>query len=187
MLVPESVLRRRLTLADYEALPDDADYEIIDGELYVSPRARPHHQVVANRLSVTITLHTELLGVGVVVPDADLIIDAKNTYISPDIMFFRNEHYAAINPNDYVRVLPDLVVEVISPSSERYDLVRKRNLYASLGVPHYWIANPRTQSIEENVLGPDGQYRSRTFQAPDQFVPALFPELQIDLARIFAP
>lgn len=187
MLVPESILRRRLTLADYEALPDDADYEIIDGELYLSPRALPYHQVIAARLTIDIGVHAESRHLGTVVPDADLIIDAKNTYISPDIMYFTAEHYARINPNDFIQVIPDLVVEVISPSSERYDLVRKRTLYASLGVPHYWIANPRTQSVEENVLRPDGQYRSGTFQAPDRFVSALFPDLEIDLSRIFSP
>lgn len=186
MIVPEAITRRRLTLEDYEVLPDDADYEIIEGVLYVSPRARPGHQVVAGRLTTLLSIY--LIGAqgGIVIPDGDLIIDAENTYISPDIMYFTAEHYAQINPREFIWVIPDLIVEILSPGTERYDRVTKRNLYARLGVPHYWIADQMNQTSEENVLGPDGHYQSRIVQAPEIFVPALFPGFQIDLGQVFA-
>ena len=92
--VPEVVVQRRLTLADYEALPDDANYEIIDGVLFVAPRARPRHQVVANRLATVLTVYVQGTGAGDIVPDADLIIDERNTYISPDIMYFAGDRFS---------------------------------------------------------------------------------------------
>jgi Uma2 family endonuclease len=185
MMVPEVITRRKLTLADYEALPDDQDYEIIDGVLYMSPRPRPHHQVVANRLAVAITVHVERGGLGTVVPDADLIVDDRSTYISPDIMYFGADRYRSINPTDWIRTNPELVVEVLSPGTERYDLNRKRELYRDLRVPHYWIVDAGEHTVRENVLQPDGQYRERTIGPNGPFRPELFPELEIDLSRVF--
>jgi Uma2 family endonuclease len=186
MMVPEVVTRRRLTLADYEALPDDQDYEIIDGALYMSPRARPGHQMVANKLSVTLTGHVMDSNLGEVIPDADLIVDDRNTYVSPDIMFFRADRIRNLDRNDYIRLTPDLIVEILSPSSVDYDRRTKRQTYEKLGVPHYWIADPRSHTVAENVLQPGGQYQQRVVGPDGRFQSALFPDLEIDLARIFA-
>jgi len=185
MMVPEVITRRRLTLADYEALPDDQDYEIIDGVLYMSPRARPGHQIVANEIAYILTGHTRDRGLGVVVPDADLIVDDRNTYISPDIMYFTAERFASINRQAQIRTIPDLVVEVLSPSTEDYDRQTKLRTYAGLGVPHYWIADSRTHVVAENVLQPNGRYQERVIGPDGIFLPALFPDLEIDLARTF--
>ena len=185
MIIPEAIPRRRLTLDDYEALPDDADYEIIDGVLYVSPRARPGHQALAFKLGNILFGHIEPANLGMVLPDADLVVDYDNTYVSPDLMYFTADKYAQIDPDDFVQVVPDLVVEILSPGTEHHDLVTKRNTYARLGVRYYWTVSKRKRSIEENVLGEDGQYRSLTVAAPDVFVPAMFPGLRIDLDAIF--
>jgi Uma2 family endonuclease len=184
VMVPESIVRRRLTLEDYKALPNDADYEIIDGVLYVAPRARPRHQIFANRMSTELTVHAERPDIGFVVPDADLIIDDKNTYISPDIMYFTADRFRLVDATKMISVMPDLVVEILSPSNELYDLVTKRALYARLRVPHYWILDSGRKAVTEHVLEA-GDYRERTIVAPDLFVPELFPNLSIDLERLF--
>lgn len=184
-IVPESIVGRRLTLVDYEALPDDADYEIIDGVLYVAPRAVPGHQIIANRTAVELTIHAERPGIGFVVPDADLIVDNKNIYVSPDIMYFTAERFQSVNVFEKIRIVPDLIVEVLSPSNERYDLVTKRALYRRLLVPHYWVLSPRQQAIIEHVLD-SAEYRERTITAPELFKPALFPDLSISLTALFA-
>jgi len=184
--VPQVVMQRSLTLADYEALPDDADYEIIDGVLYVSPRALARHQVIANRLSTDLTIHVRATGTGEVVPDADLIVDERKTYISPDIMYFAGDRYAQVNPDEMLRIVPDLVVEVLSPSTNRYDLVTKHHLYEQLGVPHYWILDARANTVHECVLGTDRSYTERVVTKNEPFEPVLFTGLTIDLHRVFA-
>ncbi len=176
---------RRLTLADYEALPDDQDYEIVEGILFVAPRARALHQIVASRLAAFLIMYVEAENLGVVVPDADLIIDAHNTYVSPDIMLFLGDRMAAIDRTDWLRVLPDLIVEVISPASTTHDQRTKRDIYARVGVPHYWIVYPQTQTMSEYVLHADGLYHERTTHAHDTFTSALLPDLHIDLPRLF--
>ena len=186
MMVPEVIVQRRLTLIDYEAMPDDQDYEIIDGVLYMSPRARPGHQVIANLLCVALTVHTTDRDLGMVIPDADLIIDVQNTYISPDIMFFRADRISSLDRSAWLRIIPDLVVEVLSPSSHDYDQLTKWRTYERLGVPHYWIADPDTQQVTENVLQSSGRYEQRVVGPGGSFRPSLFPGLEIDLTRIFA-
>ena len=186
VMVPEVITRRRLTLEDYLALPDDADYEIIDGALYVAPRARPKHQVVANLLATELTIYAQYRGLGFVIPDADLIIDSRNTYIAPDIINFAADRFAGVDPDQMIRIVPDLVIEVVSPTSANYDRWTKRRLYAELGVPHYWIVDPDRRTITEHVLEPTGDYNERTIAPPEPFRPSPFPDLTIDLAQLFA-
>lgn len=186
VMVPESISRRRLTYEDYLALPDDQDYEIIDGVLYVSPHPRPRHQVIAARLTSVLQAHGEETGGAIVVPDTDLIIDSENTYISPDIMVFAPDRFAAVDPDDAITILPDLAIEIISPTSDHYDAVIKRDLYARLGIPHDWLADPGRRQIVEHTRPVDGRYTRRVVRAPDLFRSARFPALAIDLARLFA-
>ncbi len=185
VMVPEKVLKRRLTYEDYQSLPDDQDYEIIDGVLYVAPRARPLHQIVVYRLAGIIDVHAKQQNLGVPIPDTDLIVKERDIYVSPDIMFFRADRFATLNRDEEIRIIPDLIVEVLSPISEDYDRQTKKRTYAQLGVQHYWIVDPRKQAITECVLQPDGEYRERVTGSDDNFRPAVFPELQIEPAKLF--
>ena len=91
--------------------------------------------------------------------------------------------FAQIDPNTMIRIVPNLVVEVLSPSTDLYDLSTKRRLYEQLGVSHYWITDAQANAVRECVLGADGQYAARLVTAGEPFEPALFPDLQIDLQR----
>jgi Uma2 family endonuclease len=186
VMVPEAILQRRLTFEDYLALPDDQDYEIVEGVLYVAPRARPRHQRVATQFTLELVNQVERPGRGIVVWDADLIVDERNTYVSPDVMLFLGTRAAQINVDEMIRTIPDLVVEVLSPTSQDYDRGTKRDTYERLGVRHYWIVDPMRQRVLELVLDPTGRYAERETRAPDPFRPALFPDLAIDLTRAFA-
>lgn len=185
-MVPAELLRRRLTLADYEALPDDQDYEIIDGVLYVAPSPFYGHQNIAAELITILRVHARAGGLGVVIPDADLIVDDRGTYVSPDVMFFTPEQFARTMPDGKNSVIPELIVEVLSESTLRRDQIVKRDAYAKLGVPYYWIVSRSERCVYELILGADGQYAERQVVAPAQFWPALFPGLAIDLERLFA-
>jgi Uma2 family endonuclease len=186
IMVPHEVIKRRLTFADYKKLPNDQDYEIVEGVLYVSPRPRAKHQIVAAELVFLLLQHVRHRGLGLVVPDADLVIRDRDIYISPDIMVFLGERASSVPLDGWIRTVPDLVVEVLSPSTSDYDLTTKRRIYAELGVRHYWLADVAGRALIECVLGSDGHYRERTVEAPADFSPDLFPELRIDLGRIFA-
>jgi len=178
--------RRGLTLADYDALPDDADYEIIKGVLYVAARARPSHQQTSRRLIITLAGHVEPRALGEIIPDADLIVDEHGTYVSPDIMYFTPDQWAQIDPEEQVRVAPTLIVEILSPSTARRDLIQKRRVFERMRIPHYRIVDRDDPALLEYVLGPDGLYIEREIDQSETFRPTLFPDLEIDLARLFA-
>jgi Uma2 family endonuclease len=185
VMVPQAILQRRLTREDYLGFPDDQRYEIIEGVLYVAPRARPPHQVAANRFTYALTGHVEGGGLGIVVPDADLIVDAESTYVAPDIMVFLGENAIGVISPDMIDAIPDLIVEVLSPSSVDYDRQVKRRTYERRRVPHYWIVDVEDRLVRELVLGAEGRYQERVVRAPAPFAPALFPDLRIDLTGAF--
>jgi Uma2 family endonuclease len=184
MMVPEIVTRRRLTLKDYEQLPDDQDYEIVDGALYLAPRARLGHQVISASLTALIFGYCENRNLGAVIPDTDLIIDDRNTYLSPDIMYFEGDRFASVRKDDWLRIIPDLAIEILSPSSEIYDRRTKRRVYAEIGVANYWIVDPRRLALFEHVLQPDGTYDENRVGGDEVFRPRLFPGLDIDVAQL---
>ncbi|MGH2371341.1 MAG: Uma2 family endonuclease, partial [Chloroflexota bacterium] len=105
---------------------------------------------------------------------------------APDIMVFLGDRFAAVNLEQKITIIPDLIVEVLSPSNEDYDLTTKAQTYARLGVPHYWAVDPRRRALTEHVRQPAGEYSVRTVTAPEPFTPALFPELTLDLDRMLA-
>jgi Uma2 family endonuclease len=189
--VPEQVMRRRLTLEDYLALPDDQRYEIVEGVLHVAPRPRPLHQVLVHRFQTGLEQHVGPRGLGQLVPDADLIIGEREVYVAPDLMFFAGDRYSQVDPEDFIRIVPDLVVEVLSPSTEDYDERTKRRVYAELGVPHYWRVHPQRRLVVEGVLrqsgeaGQPAQYEERIWRADETFTPSLFPGLQLHLSQLF--
>jgi Uma2 family endonuclease len=177
----------RLTLRDYLALPDDADYEIFDGVLDVAPRPIAKHQMIAARLLWDLV--RQLPGARpdeCFVLDADLLSDHLRTYVSPDLMYFRPERWATIDPEQRITLPPDLVVEVLSPSTRHRDLTLKRQLYARLGVPHYWVLDRSRKRVRELTLRPDGSYAERVVSAPGPFRPAIFAGVSIDLGQLFA-
>ena len=186
VMVPEAILQRRLTLDDYLGFPDDQRYEIIEGVLYVAPRARPPHQLALGEFYGELREHVQKPGLGIVVLDADLIVDEDGTYVAPDVMAFLGQRSAGIGDAAMISTIPDLIVEVLSPSSVDYDQRTKRDTYQRLRVAHYWIADPSGRLVRELVLGADGRYQERVVQAPEPFTPALFPDLRIDLTRAFA-
>ena len=101
-----------------------------------------------------------------VILDADLLMDALHTYLSPDLMYFPPEAVPTLldlimrGHRIHLRdARPELVVEVLSPRSEGRDLVEKRAVYAEAGIPHYWVLDPQEQTFRECVLDPGrGEY-----------------------------
>lgn len=179
--------RSGLTYADYLQLPDDGQrYEIIDGELYVSPSPNTKHQRVSGRLYRALADHTDEHDLGeVFIAPYDLKLGDPSV-VQPDILYISWDRHDIVTRLN-AQGVPDLVIEVISPSSTRMDLETKRDLYAKYGVLHYWVAHPQDEWLRAYDLGADGQYElvaeghgDMTFSAPP------FPDLAIRLARLWA-
>lgn len=137
------------TYEEFARLPDDGSrYEVIAGELYVTPAPGKVHQVVSARFSWQLRgFATEQHRLGEVLYAPIDVLFAEGDYLQPDIVFLRadHEHYWTKRG---IEGPPDLVVEVLSPSTARQDRILKRERYARFGVPEYWIVDPRLRRVE---------------------------------------
>jgi Uma2 family endonuclease len=175
---------RPLTLDDFMSMPESGDrVEIISGEMIVSPPPRAEHQdldlaliraidsvILPNRLG---KVYTAPIGV----------VLSQNDVIQPDVLYLTNSRRSLLR-GGLIHGAPDLVAEILSPSTRRIDLVRKMVLYRTAGVPEYWIVDPEKRTVSayslvEDDYQPipvaDGVVRSR-----------VIPGLEIDVVGLFA-
>jgi Uma2 family endonuclease len=175
-----------LTYEDYVDLPNDGKrYEILDGELFVTPAPVPLHQRVSRNLLRILDRHVDGLGLGeVLYSPIDLILDTT-TIAQPDLLFIRAGRDSIVSVRA-VEGPPDLVVEIVSPSSRRQDRRTKAILYARFGIQHYWIVDPKARTMEVYDLA-GREYRLVTKETGGSTIrPALFPGLEIDLSKVWA-
>ena len=151
-MVTQLHLERPYTAADLEAIEDDRNrYEIIGGELLVSPAPAEPHQRASSRLLRFISNHVEGQDLGLVYSAPFAVHLSEYDVPEPDIVVVLKENGARLK-HDGVDGPPDLVVEIVSPSSSRIDRVRKAALYATFGVSEYWIADPDDGTILAQAL-----------------------------------
>ncbi len=145
------------TIDDLDALPDDGNrYELIDGDLYVSPAPGSPHQEVAWRLAFALGKYLEPLGMldAVKISPSRLSWGRTDTAVDPDIWISAPDEMR-LRTWSHTRV--PLVVEVVSPSSRRRDYHVKRDLFQRQGVGLYWIIDPRHRAASESRNGAELQ------------------------------
>lgn len=129
------------------ALPDDGNrYEVLDGELFVTPAPTYAHQAVLGRLYSQMLAYTdrERIGLSMFSP-ADIVFSPRRL-VQPDIFVIPALSKPQRNWTDVKSLL--LAVEVLSPSTARADRHRKRLIYQSEGVPEYWIVDTDARMVE---------------------------------------
>lgn len=135
-----STASRVWTYADLQALPESQDgrrYEIIAGELIVTPSPTPPHQLVAYRLTRWVGDHVDRHGLGqLYFAPVDVVLDDET--LVPDLLFIRGDRLGIVGPKAIVGG-PDLVLEILSPSTQDHDLGEKTLIYARHGVREYWV------------------------------------------------
>ena len=144
----------KFTYDDYCNAPEDKRYELLDGDLVVTPAPGTAHQRVLRRLTILLGLSVERTGVGeVFVAPFDVVLSDTDV-VQPDLLFISNER-AHIVTDENAQGAPDLVVEVLSPSTAERDLTFKRSLYAKHGVQEYWLMDTNVKTV--TVLLRDSQ------------------------------
>lgn len=182
-LVAETI---RLNYQDFCALPDNGKrYEILDGELFMSPPPRTIHQRVVGRLYRLLADHVDrhALGEAFVAP-FDVVL-SEHDVVEPDLIFVGHARRSIITDTN-IRGVPDLLVEVLFKSRPELDTRDKRAIYARCGVPSYWIVDPHARKLTELQLV--GKAYAVVSEPTDQavFRPRLFEELAIELAGLWS-
>lgn len=144
---PEHGAETRTTYEQYFSLPEGAPYQLIAGELVMTPSPVPLHQKIVMDLAFMLNSFVKKNNSGqVFVAPLDVRLDNNNVY-QPDLLFISKDR-AQIIGKTMIEGAPDLVIEVLSPATAYYDLRTKYRVYEQCGVAEYWIVDPERKSIE---------------------------------------
>lgn len=130
---------------------DGEKAEFINGEVIVHSPSKSVHIDVVQRLSTLLATFARKHELGVVKPEKALVALTRNDY-EPDVCFWRTDKAEEFKPDQMLFPAPDLVVEVLSPSTEQRDRGVKFEDYAAHGIAEYWIIDPDAQIVEQYVL-----------------------------------
>jgi Uma2 family endonuclease len=174
----------RFNYHDYLLLPEDKRYEILDGELFVVPAPNTRHQRLLVRILDVLLHHAREKNLGeVFVAPYDVILSDENI-VQPDILFVSNERLGIIGEAN-ISGAPDLVVEILSPSTRNKDLEIKRKIYAGFGVREYWIVDPEAETVDVLVWSEQGYTSAGIRGRFERLSSPLLPELNISVSDLF--
>jgi len=177
------------TYQDLLRLPEDLlRHELIDGEHYLSPAPALKHQDIVLNLGRILSTFVRAHELGrILVAPVDVLFSERDV-VEPDVLYVSSAH-SDRRRERYVAGAPDLVVEVLSPSSRDVDRIKKRRLYEAHGVPEYWIVDPAADTVEVNrTTTPGGRLArgaSLSLAAGDTLETPLLAGLRIPLREVF--
>ena len=176
----------KFTYEDYRTAPPDKRYELLDGDLLLTPAPNLKHQRLQFRLGSRLGRFIEERALGefffapcdVVLSDTDVV--------QPDLLFVSRDRQHLLSGGDNVRGAPDLVVEILSPATADRDLGYKRALYAKHGVKEYWLVDPAAETV--SILIPrDGELAAaQTFGRNETLRSPLLAGFELALDEVFS-
>lgn len=177
-----------LTYEDYVELPNDGKrYEILDGELFVTPAPSTRHQRVLGTLHLLLGTHARRSGVGeVLLAPCDVLL-GEHDIVQPDLLFVASEHAGRIEAAN-VKGAPDLLIEVLSPTTRRFDERTKRDRYRATGVAEYWLVDVDLETIKVyRWAGEKGYAEPKVYELErgDLLTTPLMPGLELSLGAVF--
>ena len=175
-----------LTYDDYRLLPNDSNrYEILDGELSVTPAPSTRHQTVLGNLYRFLASYVVANQVGTLFfAPTDLIL-VPTTVVQPDLIFIGNDRRQIVTERA-IEGAPTLIIEILSPTTHRTDRVTKAQLYAKHKVSNYWFIDPDQRTLEAYELVIDRYNITASARDAEVFVASLFPGLSIQLSDLWS-
>ena len=182
---PQQWYERPLTHRDLDDLPEDDGirYEVMNGELYMSPFPFIPHQRAATRLLLCLGMYLEDHPIGEVFESNTKVVLGAPTGVGPDLVYVSRANMGTVQ-EDGIYGPPDLMVEVTS-SKPNLDRVVKYRKYASSGVRNYWIIDPDERTLDVFELRGKRYKKVAALKDKETFAPALFPGLVIPLAKLW--
>jgi Uma2 family endonuclease len=178
----------KLTYDDFLLFPDDGKrHELIDGEHYVTPSPNRKHQKVSLNISLMIGNWLEQHPIGQIYYAPFDVIFSTFDVVEPDLLYMSNERAAAVLTDDNVQGVPELVIEIGSPSTRQRDETIKRHLYERSGVSEYWVVDPEIDVVRVYRRGAEGFERPQELRADagETLTTPRLPGLPLPLSRIF--
>ena len=146
----------KLGYPEYASIPDDGlRHEIIEGKHYVNPAPSTYHQTVSRRIQFQLYTQIEVPRLGEIFNAPTDLQLSPHDIVQPDLIVVLAPHRAIITPSK-INGIPDLVVEILSPTSEAMDRGRKKDRYEHAGIPEYWVVYPFERFVEQFRQGDSG-------------------------------
>lgn len=186
---PISIERREWTFEDLESFADDVRRELNDNTFFEMPSPTLKHQDIVLRLALFLTQWAMQHGGKAFLSPIDLVLSPTLLFV-PDLCFYGREQMATGEVErdpQRLRVAPDLVVEILSPSTASRDRVLKFRRYAEFGVRFYWIIDPRERTLQAFQLEQKRYAVEAVLGEADSFSPVLFPELTLQMEELLGP
>ncbi len=175
------------TYADWERLPEDGQrYEVLDGVLYMTTAPHSFHQWITRRLERFIGIPAEDQGLAYSFAAPFGVLMPGCAPVQPDYVVILKTNAGDFHAGRFWGV-PDVIVEVLSPSNSTYDTDTKLHLYERAGVPEYAIIDPRARTLQHYRLGTSGVYAAP--QLADESARVTFaclPTIAVPVAELFA-
>ncbi len=153
MAIPNPVVK--FTCEDYLNTPEDKRYELLDGELIMTPAPGELHQSISILLGSKLFQFVDENSLGRVYNAPFDVVLSDTDVVQPDLLFVSNARGHIITPEN-IQGAPDLVIEILSPSTATRDRTFKRTLYARHGVKEYWMVDTTAKDITVLLLGDRG-------------------------------
>jgi Uma2 family endonuclease len=178
-------ITQRYTVTDYLSWTFEQSCELIDGFIrWMSPPPNMNHAKTVSTLNYSISTYMRQSNV----PEYDVyfapvaVFLSETDVVEPDIFICKKSQ---LELKGCIGA-PSLIIEVLSPSNRKRDLIDKLQLYEKSGVVEYWIANPKTKYITVHTLQSDHKYDQGEEYGTSDFITSIqFPDLQIDVEEVF--
>lgn len=176
--------RIKITHEDYRLIQDDKRYELIDGELLLTPAPSTRHQEISLEIMLRLALWVKENNLGKVFAAPTDVVLSKFDVVQPDILFVAKEHLGMIR-EESIHGPPDLVIEILSPKQEKRDLIIKKQLYSTYGVREYWIVDPASESITVMIFQKNRLKTKQTYTLGSSVESAVVTGFKLQTREIF--
>lgn len=173
------------TYAEYRRLPADAPrYEIIGGVGTLTPASSIRHQIVVENLHYLFSRHVRENGLGRIHAAPVDVVLSETDVVQPDVLYIERSRLGIVKTQGIFGP-PDLVVEVLSPATAKWDLARKLDLYARYGVREYWAVDPENRTVDLWVSKESPLDLRRVIGGEEDVASTVLRGLVLPLAEIF--
>jgi Uma2 family endonuclease len=177
-----SMPTKKFAYDDYVLLPDDGQrYEILDGEVVVSPSAGSPHQRIQLILAAELLQRVQRANLGRVFPDLDCEL-GPHDIVRPDVIVVLPTHYERILPSRLFGT-PDLAIEILSKGTASRDRNQKRLRYQAVGTPELWLVDGDAHTVTQFVH--DGRKFGAPRIATESLRLAILPDVEVPFAELW--
>lgn len=165
-------------------MPSGLRYELLEGDMRMTPSPSTLHQTISKRLVRLLLEQVEDQGKGQVYDAPYDVVLSEHNVVQPDLLFVSKDRLGIIGKAN-VQGSPDLIIEILSESTEDWDRITKRRVYSQYGVRELWIVDVKAQTIEVAWHNGSGLVTGGVYPVGMSVSSPLLPDVQVDVGRLF--